>query len=188
MRKPAVAAAALLALPLLAADGGAATRGCGSFNAQAAAQGYFLKTASGRGGRLDRDRDGVACEHLPGPYKGFATLGFNRRGSFLYGYAWMPATPGAAEPYACTLGNRSYPEGPRRLNVYRIARGGPRPLFARQGEGAAADMRSGRLAWKAPVRRLRPGRYFVEFEERQRLGPYEANQCPRFRSRAVRLP
>lgn len=190
MRKCAAAVATiLLVAPLIDAQGSAAAgRGCASFKTQAGAQTYLLKTGARRGGRLDRDRDGVACEHLSGPYKGFATLGFNRRGSFLYGYAWMPATPGAAMPYACTLGNRRYPEGPRLAHLYRIGRGGPRPIFSPFGQGAQFDPANGRLVWRAGVRRLRPGRYFVEFEERQRLGPYEANQCPSFRSRAVRLP
>lgn len=187
-RATAALAIALLALPAAAARGEAAGPGCGSFKTQAAAQAYALKAQAGRGGRLDGDRDGVACEQLPGPYEGYATVGFNRRGSFLYGYAWMPATPGAAQPFACMLGNRRFPEGPRVAHLYRIARGGPRPVFSPYGQGTQADMGRGRLAWKATVRRLRPGRYFVEIEERQRLGPYEPNQCPSFRSRAVRLP
>lgn len=190
MRRVAAAVGvALLVLPPVAARGdAAATRACGSFETQAAAQTHLLRAQSGRGGRLDGDRDGVACEHLRGPYKGLATLGFNRRGSFLYGYAWMPATPGAAEPFACMLGNRRYPEGPRLAHLYRVVRGDPKPILSRFGLGTEADRSNGRLAWKASVRRLRPGRYFVELEERQRLGPYEANQCPSFRSRAVQLP
>jgi Excalibur calcium-binding domain len=180
------------AVALLAPESGAApARHCGSFASQAAAQAYFV----GLGGdprtaidHLDADRDGVACEGLPGPYKGFAGFGYNKRRNFFYGNAWMPAAEFEGERFACLHGNEHFPEGPRRLNVYRVAPGPDKPLHKRKfGVGAEANTRTGRLTWKIDAKHVR-GRYYVAFEERIPLHPYGRNQCPGFHSRMIELP
>jgi hypothetical protein len=170
------------------------TRGCPGFASQAAAQTYFANlggSPSHRVGRLDPDRDGVACEELEGPYAGFANLGYNRARNFFYGTAAMPQTGSGEEGEAqhpCMLGNRHFSDGPRRLNVYRVQPGPDKRIFPRDGIGAEPREDSGHLVWKAEHRVVLPGRYYAEFEERIRLHPYGENECPAFRSHAVELP
>src|SRR5690349_7781655 len=80
-----------------ASSGAAAVPGCGAFKAQGDAQDAFLGAGGDPGrnvGGMDPDRDGVACEELAAPYKGFATIGYNRKRAFLYGVATMPMPPG----------------------------------------------------------------------------------------------
>lgn len=169
---------------------GDAIRSCASFSSQAAAQAYSVELGGGPRtpvGRLDSDRDGVACEHLPGPYAGFASLGYNKRKSFFYGHAWMP-TVDSEEGFACMFGNGHVPDGPRRLNVYRATPDGDKPLLARKfGIGAEADPETGRLTWKLKARNPQ-GTYYMAFEERIALSPYGRNECPGFRSRTLALP
>ena len=60
---------------------------------QAEAQEAFLDLGGKPGndvGGLDGNGNGVACEALPGPYEGYATIGFNVRKGFLYGVATLP--------------------------------------------------------------------------------------------------
>jgi hypothetical protein len=176
--------------PAITAPGGsgAATRGCTAFGSQAAAQDRFIAAGGGPRhsvGALDPDRDGVACEGLGGPFKGYATIGFNRSKRFLYGVVTMPPDP-AQGGFACLEGNPHYPEGPRVLTVFRVLRGRDRPVT---GEvGAEARRESGRLFWKAPKPAIRPGRYYAVFAERQRLQPYGPNLCPGFSSAERALP
>ncbi len=174
-----------------ASDGTAAAPGCASFRSQADAQDYFVAQGGGprqRVGNLDPDRDGVACEELPAPFKGFATIGYNLKRKFFYGAVKMPpAAAGAAgEDLACLYGNRHFAEGPRQLKVYR-ARPGP-DLAVTEAVGAAAEPSGSSLLWKADKKVLVPGRYYAAFEERIPLSPYGANECPGFQSAEVPLP
>jgi Excalibur calcium-binding domain len=182
---------AALVLPGAAPSGAASTRGCASFDSQAAAQAYFIEHGGGAGkavGRLDGDRDGVACEGLKGPYQGFAGFGYNSRRRFFYGNAEMPSTVAGGDEFACLYGNRHFPEGPRRLNVYRVTPDGDKPLLRRKfGIGAEANPKTGHLVWKIDARHAK-GRYYMAFEERIRLHPYGPNECPAFRSRTIALP
>jgi hypothetical protein len=174
-----------------AAGDGAVVRKCPSFESQASAQAYLAELGGGPGklvGNLDDDRDGVACEGLPGPYQGFATIAYNAKRKFLYGVATMPSIGAGRSGFACLEGNRFDPEGPRRLNVYAERPGEDTALLDSYGQGAEARPASGRLLWKVDKARLAPGRYYVAFEERIRLSPYGRNECPGFRSRAVTLP
>jgi hypothetical protein len=183
--------AAVLALAVCAGGAGAATAvpGCAAFPSQAEAQGYFADLGGSPRhavGNLDPDRDGVACEGRPGPYRPFATIGYNRRGDFFYGVATMPPAAGGDERFPCLYGNRKFPDGPRRLNVYKVQPGADKPIFGVLG--AEARPESGRLLWKAERETVTPGTYYAAFEEKIRLSPYGDNQCPGFRSAEVALP
>jgi hypothetical protein len=168
------------------AASGAAHTHCTSFASQAAAQRDFVELGGGPRraiAGLDGDGDGIACEVLSGPYQGFAGFGYNERRDFFYGYARMPAT--GAGQFACLSGNKHFPNGPRRLNVYRVEPGRDRPLLRRRyGVGAEANPKTGSLVWKVEAKRPE-GRYYMAFEERIPLHPYGANECPGFRSRTI---
>jgi len=182
------AGAASLALLASTEAGAAPVPGCPSFASQAAAQEYFLGLGGGpreRVGGLDVDRDGVACEGSSGPYVGFATLGYNRKRKFLYGIASMPPLA-AGEGFPCLEGNRAFPDGPRRLTVFKVEPGADRAILG--PIGAEQRPASGRLVWRADRATLPPGRYYAAFEEKVRLSPYRPNECPGFRSHEVGLP
>ena len=184
------ATALLLCLPL-AAGSAASTRACGSFASQAGAQHYFVEQGGSpeRGvGKLDPDRDGVACEGLSGPFAGYATLGYNRKRDFFYGTATMPPGEPGEQGYPCLYGNKHFSDGPRRLNLYLERPGADKAILDSPGASAEAKPDSGRLVWKASKRHFVPGRYYAAFEERVRLHPYGANECPGFRSPTVRIP
>lgn len=178
-------------LPLGANAGGA--RGCGSFKSQAAAQHLFTDVGGGvkHGvGKLDRDHDGVACEELSGPYAGFATLGYNKKHDFFYGTVSMPADPSGGRGYhPCMVGNSRLPDGPRRLNVYKVQRDGSRkPIFDQAGIGLEVRRTSGRMLWRADRRVVIPGRYYAELEPRAPNAADAVSDCPGFRSEVVKLP
>jgi hypothetical protein len=184
-----VLALAVLLLPILLfgerSDG--ATPGCGSFASQADAQDRFAELGGSPGSpipRLDPDRDGVACAGLPGPYKGYATVAYNRKRSFFFGTVSMPPVEGGG--FACLEGNPHFTDGPRLLTLFRV-RPGP-DLAIRAKIGTQAQAGSGRLLWKVEKEAIAPGDYYVVFEERQPLSPYGPNECPGFRSAEVRLP
>jgi hypothetical protein len=165
----------------------AVSAGC-VFSSQAAAQQRFVDLGGAPGhdpGRFDADSDGVACEGLPGPYQGFATIGYNLRQGFFYGTASMPAD-GSGGGFACLSGNRHFPEGPRLLKIYR-ARLGP-DLAVSRSLGAESRPSSGRLLWKLEASLAVPGRYYAAFEEEVRLSPYKPTECPGFSSPETRLP
>ncbi len=191
---PAAIAAALLA-SLALSDAAAVTPvpGCASFRSQAEAQQHFADHGGSprqRIGDLDPDRDGVACEDNPSPYKGFATIGYNRKRGFFYGTVAMPpatAAPAAGEKFACLYGNRHFPEGPRLLRVYRVTAAGP-DVAVTDAFGAEARPRSSRLLWKEERRKIAAAHYYAAFEERVPISPYGANECPGFSSAEVRLP
>jgi hypothetical protein len=177
--------ALLMAFAVRSADGVAAVRGCGSFASQAEAQEYFIEQDGGPSrpiGALDPDRDGVACEGLPGPYEGYATIGYNLAKRFFYGIATMPPEASGGEGFACLYGNRHFPDAARRLDVYRVKPGPDEPLFGNSGVGAEVDQASGRLLWRADRVLNGPGRYYAAFEERIPLAPYGKNECPGFKS------
>lgn len=181
--------AALGAVVLLAfaGNGAAAMPKCPSFASQAEAQGAFLELGGKPGndvGGLDGNGNGVACETLPGPYAGYATIAFNKRKGFLYGVVTLPLAEGG---YQCLLGNRYDPETPRRLNVYRELPGPDKAILG-DGVGTAADPRTGKLAWKAVKANLPSGRYYASVEARIATSPYGRNQCPGFDSRPALLP
>ncbi len=187
------AAGLLLALGLLAvaaaADGVGAVPRCGEFPAQADAQTRFSELGGSPRhavGDLDGDRDGIVCEGLPAPYAAYATLGFNRKGGFLYGIASMPPVAEGEEHFPCLRGNHKGPFGARRLQVYRVRPGADQPIGGPLN--AEAQPESGRLIWKASRATLLPGRYYVTFEAKIRVAPYGRNQCPGFRSREIPLP
>jgi hypothetical protein len=178
-----------LGIGLAAGDGAAATPGCASYSTQAAAQNYFVSAGGDPRksvGGLDADRDGVACEELPGPYKGFATLGYNVNRRFFYGAAAIPPAGAGGEGFPCLLGNRHFADGPRLLTVFRVTPGEDQPMT--EEVGTAADSSSGRLVWKKDVRTIPAGRYYAAFEARIPLAPYGPNECPGFNSATVTLP
>jgi len=180
----------MLALASPAWSGSPQGESCAEFTAQADAQTRFAELGGSPAhavGALDGDRDGIACEGLPGPYAGYATLGYNRRGGFLYGVVTMPAAPGGEERFPCLRGNPKGPLGPRRLNVYRVTADGDRAILD-QVVGAEARPESGRLLWKVPRVAIAPGRYYVAFTESIPLTPYGRSKCPGFRSRETTLP
>ncbi|MGV1048487.1 MAG: excalibur calcium-binding domain-containing protein [Solirubrobacterales bacterium] len=185
---------AIAAVPLLLGALGSAAAtlpGCGAFKSQEDAQAYFMERGGSpahRVGKLDGDRDGVACEGLWGPFQGYATIGYNKEKRFFYGTATMPpAGPGSSE-YACMYGNRHFPDAARRLRLFKVKPGKDKPLVEARGQGAEAKPSSGRLLWRVDQRTIVPGRYYVEFEERVSQSPYGKNLCPGFRSRATPLP
>jgi hypothetical protein len=176
-----------IVLLLLAGSGGAAVPRCPSFGSQAEAQESFLELGGTPGddvGGLDGNGNGVACESLPGPYEGYATIDFNRRKGFLYGVATLPRTESG---FQCLLGNRYDPDTARRLNVYR-ERPGPDKAILGDGIGTASDPNTGKLVWKAVKPGLPPGRYYAAFEARIAISPYGRNLCPGFDSRPALLP
>jgi hypothetical protein len=184
-----LAVAAAAGLPWLSA-GHAAVRGCASFSSQAEAEQYFLAQGGGPRqavGALDPDRDGVACEGLPGPYQGYATIGYNLAHHFFYGSATMPPQGNGGEGYACLHGNRHFPDAPRILRVYRVKPGADEPVFGDRGIGTEVLESSGRLLWRADRVLRGAGRYYAAFEERIPLQPYGANECPGFQSNPVLL-
>jgi len=180
-------AASLLALT---GSGGAAGPGCASFGNQADAQDAFLELGGSprrQVGKLDPDRDGVACEGLPGPYKGYATIGYNRKKQFFYGTATMPPSAGGGE-FPCLRGDRHSDETPRKVHIFRITPSGDEPLSDEYAGKAEARPDSGRLLWKAERILPEPGRYYAAFEERIRVNPYGPNACPGFSSQPTLLP
>lgn len=179
----------MLAFCATAANGVAATSGCSAFPSQATAQASFTEEGGGPGhdvGGLDGDGDGIACEGLPGPFTGYATIGYNRKRGFFYGTASMPPRGSGDEGFACLYGNPHFPEGPRQLKVFSVRSG--EDVAISNVVGAEAKPGSGRLVWKADKAAVHAGRYYVAFEERLRLSPYGANECPGFRSREAALP
>lgn len=183
-----VAGAAVLALGA-AGSGAAAVPGCGAFKAQGDAQDAFLEAGGSpdrNAGDMDPDRDGVACEELPAPYKGFATIGYNRKREFFYGVVTMPVPAGGEAP--CLYGNKNYPNSSRRLNVFKIRSDGDKPLLGRYKAGAEAQPETGRLIWKVERPNLISAKYYVSFDERIRTSPYGRNPCPGFSSRPTLLP
>jgi hypothetical protein len=171
-----------------AADGQVAVSAGCSFSSQAAAQQRFVDLGGAPGhdpGRFDADGDGVACEGLPGPYEGFATIGYNVKRGFFYGTAAMPAD-GSGGGFACLSGNRHFPEGPRQLKIYRARPGSDRAVS--RTLGAEARPSSGRLLWKLEAPLAVHGRYYAAFEEEERLSPYKPTECPGFSSLETRLP
>lgn len=186
---PALVAAAVLALAAIGSSA-AASRGCPSFKSQAEAQAYFLEqggTIQHGVGSLDPDHDGVACEGSPGPFRGYATLGYNKKRDFFYGTVSMPPDPAGGE-FPCLIGNRHFADAARRLNVYKVNADGDKAIFNQFGLGAEADPTTGRLIWRADRKTVVPGRYFAEFEEKARTTAYGGSECPAFRSPIVSLP
>lgn len=179
--------AVLLALAFAADFAAAAVPGCGSFHSQADGQDALDDLGGSPGNplpRLDPDRDGVACEGLPAPYKGYATVGYNAERAFFYGTASMPPEDGGG--FACLTGNPHFPDGPRLLTLFRARPGPDRAIKAKIG--TVAQPGSGRLLWKLEQASVAPGGYYVVFAERQPLSPYGPNQCPGFRSAEFELP
>lgn len=178
-----------LACVAWAPGGSAGVPDCGSLKSQAVAQELFVDMG-GRPGHgvaaLDSDADGVACEERPGPYEGFATIGYNRAKRFFYGVAAMPAAKSGEDDFACLRGNRHYAEGPRLLRVYRALPGADRPVS--RDLGTEADSDRGRLFWKLDRERVPPGRYYAAFEEKARTSPYAPSECPGFSSQPTLLP
>src|SRR5262245_39816650 len=73
-------------------SGAAAVPGCGAFKAQGDAQDAFMEAGGSPArnvGKMDPDGDGVACEALGAPFKGYATIGYNRKKQFFYGVVKM---------------------------------------------------------------------------------------------------
>lgn len=173
------------------ASGAAAVPGCGAFKAQGDAQDAFMAAGGSparNAGKMDPDRDGVACERLGGPFKGYATIGYNRKKQFFYGIVTMPAALDGGEA-PCLYGNKSYPDSSRRLNIFKVRPQGDKALLSRYGAvGAQADPAAGKLVWKVDRRNLPRARYYVSFEERIRTTPSAPTECPGFDSRPTLLP
>jgi hypothetical protein len=208
LRSRFTAAAAAAVLVLAAGSGevagkpaggkGKPARKCSSFASQAAAQDYFFKRGGSPGhkvGGLDPDRNGVACERLDPPYKGYVEAAYEERRRFFYGDISTPK--GKEGDYPCIYKNANK-EITRRVIVYKVRRGRPGlPLSPKGGEergeddafskGTAPSGRSGGLIWKvAPKGRIR-GLFYVGVpqSESDKGGPVE--DCPAFRSRMIRL-
>ncbi len=181
-------AASLLAL---AGNGAAAVPGCPSFGSQSEAQDAFVELGGSprdHVGKLDSDHDGVACEGLSGPYKGYATIGYNREKQFFYGTATMPRGSGKGGVH-CLYGDRRGGNSPRKVHVFRITSSGDKPLLGDGYAGKAEALSaSGRLLWKAEKAVPVAGRYYASFEERIRLTPYGRSECPSFSSQPTLLP
>ncbi len=174
----------------VAGSGAAAVPSCGAYKAQGDAQDAFLEAGGDPGrnvGGMDPDGDGVACEDLPAPYKGYATIGYNRKRQFLYGIVTMPVPPAGGEA-PCLYGNKNYPDSSRRLNVFKIRTDGDKPLLGRYKAGAQADPARGTLVWKVERPNLILAHYYVAFDEKVRTSPYGRNPCPGFSSRPTLLP
>ncbi len=185
-RVPVLGAVAIVLGFWVASANATAPAGCASFSSQAAAQGRFTDlngSPSHDAAGLDADGDGVACEDLAGPYKGFATIGYNLKKGFFYGTASMPEEQ-EGDGFACLMGNRHFPEGPRRLRIFKVGRGADRAVSRAVG----AEAKSGHLVWKLSKSLVRPGRYYAAFEEQLRLSPYKPSECPGFRSDETLLP
>ncbi len=179
-----------LALAFGAAGSGAAAPGCGAFKAQADAQDAFLEAGGSperNAGSMDPDRDGVACEDLSAPYKGYATIGYNRKRQFFYGIATMPVPPGSAAA-PCMFGNKNFPDASRRLNIFKVRADGDKPLLGRYRAGVEARPEEGKLIWKVERGNLIAAKYYVSFDERIRTSPNGRNPCPGFSSRPTLLP
>lgn len=184
-----IAGVALLAVGA-AGSRAAAVPGCGAFKAQGDAQDAFLEAGGDPGrnvGRMDADRDGVACEELPAPFKGYATIGYNRKRQFIYGVVTMPIPP-AANVAPCMYGNKNFPDSSRRLNVFKVRSDGDKPLLGRYKAGAEAQPEAGKLIWKVERPLVIPAKYYVSFDEKVRTSPYGRNPCPGFSSRPTLLP
>lgn len=187
-----VAAAALACVVGVAAlapatgAGAKSIRKCKTFANQAAAQDYLLRHGGGPGqkvGGLDSDRDGVACERLQGPYKGFVAISYQQRKKFFYGFAAMPEVRGGGdERFACLKGNSKLAEGPRRLNIYKV--GGKQPLLS-NSKATEPNERTGHFPWKIEAKGAK-GRFYAKFEAATSTTG-EKTECPAFRSRAVRV-
>jgi hypothetical protein len=178
-------------LAFAAGGGAAAVPGCTSYGSQGAAQDEFLELGGSPArnpGNLDHDGDGVACEGLSGPYKGYATIGYNREKQFFYGVATMPPSGTGESGFPCMYGNRRFPDAPRRVDIYRVTPQGDKPLLGEFKGKAEARLERGQLLWKAPKGNPPFGRYYVSFEPRVPLNAYGANECPSFSSRPTLLP
>ncbi len=201
----AAAAAAVAVLGLAAGSGdvagksaggkGQPSRNCGSFANQAAAQDYFFKRGGSprrKIGGLDPDGNGVACERLDAPHKGYADVAFESRRGFFYGGIAVPA--GTDGDFPCLYKNAKVGIT-RRVLVYKARRGKPDlPLTLRGGESRESDDGSkgtvqsgaGRLTWKVdPSGRIR-GRFYVDVPQSETESGSDED-CPRFRSRAIRV-
>jgi hypothetical protein len=179
-----------LGLLAFAGSGTAAAPSCGSFASQADGQdAFFAHGGSPRHpvGELDPDRDGIACEGLPGPYKGYATIGYNRKRQFFYGVAKMPVGRDGTG-FACMYGNPRSSDIPRSIVVFKVTRHGDKPILAEFKDKAEARPDTGRLLWK--VERSHPpfGRYYVAFAPRVPFSPHGRNKCPGFDSQPTLLP
>lgn len=175
---------------LAGGSGAAAVPGCGTFKAQGDAQEAFMQAGGSPArnvGKMDPDGDGVACEALGAPFKGYATIGYNRKKQFFYGIVKMPAALDGGES-PCLYGDKSYPDASRRFNIYKIRTDGDKPLLGRYKAGAQADPAAGTLVWKVERANLVQARYYVAFDERVPLTPYGRNECPGFNSVPTLLP
>jgi hypothetical protein len=185
-----VACFAALAGPLrLAVVSGETVANCSNFETQAGAQTYFLAAGGSPAravGSLDPDRDGVACETLPRPYAGYATIGYNRKRGFLFGVATMPARAGGG--YACLYGNAAETGGIRRVRLFRGSPGHGSRLAGDDVSPAEAEPGSGRLLWKLDRPSLPRGSYYASFEGRYWPHPGGSSECPAFSSRPTELP
>ncbi len=182
--------ACALCLLGFASSGAAAVPGCGSFPAQADAQDAFIELGGKPRhpvGKLDPDRDGVACEGLRAPYKGYATIGYNREKQFFYGVATMPRRSGGPG-FRCMFGNRRFPDAPRKVDIFKVTPQGDKRLLAEFKGKAEAQPNTGRLFWKAERPNPPFGRYYVAFEARVPATPYGRNECPAFTSQPTLLP
>jgi hypothetical protein len=177
----------IAALAVTTGVGAKSIRKCKTFANQAAAQDYLLRHGGGPGqkvGGLDSDSDGVACERLGGPYKGFVAIAYQQRQKFLYGFAAMPEVRGGPERFACLEGNANFPDGPRRLNIYRVGTGKKHPLLSKS-KATEPNPQTGRFPWKIEAKGVK-GRFYAEFEAATSTTG-EKTECPAFRSRAVRV-
>lgn len=207
-RVAAVAAAAVLVLAAGSGEvagkpargKGKPARKCSSFANQAAAQDYFFKRRGSprhKVGGLDPDRNGVACERLDPPYKGYVEAAYEERRRFFYGDISTPK--GKEGDYPCLYKNPNpLMKITRRVSVFKVRRGKPDvPLSPKGGKargeddttskGTAPGGGAGGLIWKVAPKGRIAGRFYVGVlrSETEKGGP--AEDCPAFRSRVIRL-
>lgn len=165
-------------------------RKCTSFPNQAAAQQYFFKRGGSprrNFGGLDPDHNGNACDNygrssLGSPVSGFATIGYNKRGGFLYGKILTPRiTTLFGRKYGCQYDGDG--SGKRRVSVYRLG-GRHATRIVGPNKGTAPTGKPGVLIWKQLVHGAR-GRFFVQVEEP--MSGLIGKSCKGFRSRAIRV-
>ncbi len=121
-----------------------------------------------------------------GPRAEYTTLGYNRTRGFFYGTAKMPLKTDGSGGFACLVGNRHFPDGPRLLRIYRALPGHDRAISGEIAAGATPE--TGMLEWKFERKHVPTGRYYVVFEAKIPTAPGVASECPGFRSPATLLP
>ena len=98
----------------------------------------------------------------------------------------MPPKTDGSGGFACLVGNRHFPDGPRLLRIYRLLPGPDRAISPDIATRATPE--NGKLEWKFERKRVPTGRYYVVFEAKIPTAPHAPSECPSFRSPVALLP